>query len=296
MGFRDAAAAPLLLLLLAGCEDPAAPLVIGRKGTFTGEFEAPRGIAASGDRLAVVDRSGRLQEFTADGAFVRAFPVMPEGSRRGFPLGVRFDGDGFLVAHTHDAALVRYGAEGKEISRFGNEGVKDGEFCMPQRVVPFRGNLIVSEFGYAPCCRVQEFALDGKFLRRFPGTFHRPMGVAVDEAGILWVADTGGKVVRYEAATGRLLGPVADPVVWPTGVAALPGGGVVVVEAGNHRLHRFAADGRSLGTFGRNGSLPGEFNTPYDVAVAPPWIFVADTENHRVQRFRLDAIPWEPVP
>src|SRR5688572_31370962 len=70
MGFRAAAA---VVVLLAGCEDPAAPLVIGRKGTYTGEFEAPRGIAASGDRLAVVDRSGRLQEFTADGAFVRAF-------------------------------------------------------------------------------------------------------------------------------------------------------------------------------------------------------------------------------
>jgi hypothetical protein len=76
-------------------------------------------------------------------------------------------------------------------------------------------------------------------------------------------------------------------------VAALPGGGVVISEAGNHRLQRFAPDGGSLGVFGRNGSLPGEFNTPYDLAVDPPWLFVADTENHRVQRFRLDAIPWK---
>jgi DNA-binding beta-propeller fold protein YncE len=125
------------------------------------------------------------------------------------------------------------------------------------------------------------------------------MGLAVDGAGILWIADASGSLFRYDAAPGRLLGSAttegkgAGQAVWPTGVAALPGGGVVIVEAGNHRLQRFDPSGRSLGVFGRNGSLPGEFNTPYDCAVDPPFLFVADSENHRVQRFRLDAVPWE---
>lgn len=300
MGFRAAAALAILLPPLAACSGSSAPLVVGRKGTGDGEFDAPRGIAAAGGRVAVVDRSGRLQEFTADLAFVRSIPVMPPGARRGFPLGVLFDpSGGYLVVHTHDAALVRYGIDGKELSRFGNNGVKDGELCMPQRAVPFRGNLLVSEFGYEECRRVQEFAPDGRFLRRLPGEFRRPMGVALDEAGILWIADASGSLFRYEAASGRALGSAttegkgAGQAVWPTGVAPWPGGGVVLCEAGNHRLQRFDAGGRSLGVFGRNGALPGEFNTPYDLAVDPPFLFVADTENHRVQRFRLDALKFD---
>lgn len=303
MGFRAAAALALLLPALPACSGASAPLVIGRRGNADGEFDTPRGIAASGGRVAVVDRSGRLQEFTADGAFVRSIGIMPPNARRGFPLGVLFDpAGGYLVVHTHDAALVRFGTDGKEMGRIGNEGVKDGEFCMPQRAVLFRGNLLVSEFGYEECKRVQEFAPDGTFLRRLPGTFHRPMGVAVDGAGILWVADESGSLLRYEAASGRLLGTAttegkgAGQAVWPTGVAALPGGGVVICEAGNHRLQRFDPSGRSLGVYGRNGPLPGEFNTPYDLAVDPPYLFVADSGNHRVQRFRLDALPWEPGP
>ncbi len=175
---------------------------------------------------------------------------------------------------------------------------------MPQRAVLREGEVIVSDFGYEPCRRVQVFTPEGRFLRRIggPGTeavFRRPMGVALDAAGVLWVADESGTLFRFDPATGRLLGTAASEgaepgrTVWPTGIAALPDGGVVVCEAGNHRLQRFAADGKPLGVFGGPGAAPGEFRTPYDLAVDPPFLFVADTDNHRVQRFRLNAIPWK---
>ena len=311
---RAGPAAPLLLslllapVLLASCEDAAIPLVIGRAGTADGEFDTPRGIAAAGGRIAVVDRSGRVQVFGADGAFQRSFPVMPPGARRGFPLGVLLDAGGATwVVHTHDASLVHYGLDGKEDSRWGVGGVKDGELGQPQRAVLSGGGMLVSDFGYEPCRRVQAFTPAGAFLRRIggPGTeavFQRPMGMAVDAGGVLWVADAAGMLFRFDPGTGRFLGAVGSEgtapgrTVWPTGVAALPGGGVVVCEAGNHRLQRFDADGRSLGVFGANGPAPGEFRTPYDLAVDPPWLFVADTDNHRVQRFRIDAIPWRKGP
>jgi len=299
------ALALLVPLLLGACREPEPPLILGRPGLNDGEFDRPRGIAAAGGHVAVVDVTGRLQRFSADGTFESSHPVMPAGSRRGFPLGlVLLPGGDCVVVHTHEAALVRYGRDGKEVSRWGSNGVKDGEFCMPQRAVMRGEEFLVSDFGYEQCRRVEEFAADGRFLRRLggPGTeaiFQRPMGLAVDRADVLWVADASHRLLRFEAATGRYLGSVgsegAEPgrLVWPTGVAALPDGSVVACEAGNSRLQRFGPDGRSLGTYGKHGSAPGEFRTPYDLAADPPWLFVADTDNHRVQRLRIDGIPWE---
>ena len=300
-----AAALSLLLPLLPAC-DAAAPLVIGGPGSTPGRFDRPRGISARAGRIAVLDVSGRLQRFSFDGVLEREHPVMPAGSLRGFPLGLLLRPDGeSLVVHTHEAALVRYAADGREISRWGVNGVKDGEFCMPQRAVEWNGKVFVSDFGYEECRRVQVFTPEGKFLRRIggPGTesvFQRCMGLAVDIAGVLWVADESHRLYRFDAATGRPLGALGKEgdgpreMRWPTGMAALPNGGVVICEAGNSRLQRFDGAGKSLGVFGGPGALPGEFRGPYDLAVDPPWLFVADTDNHRVQRFRLDAIPWAP--
>jgi tripartite motif-containing protein 71 len=294
-------------LLLAACED-AAPRILGRPGLADGEFDTPRGIAAAGGRVAVLDRTGRCQVFSPDGPFERSFRVVPEGARRGFPLGLLLDPSGAIrIVHTHDAALVLHGPDGREISRFGSSGLGEGEFTMPQRALLHGGEIFVSDFGYEDRHRILVFTPEGRFLRRIGGpgsgaALQRPMGLAVDETGVLWVADGSGKLFRFDARAGRLLGTVGregsgpGELTWPTGLAAWPEGGVVVAEAGNHRLQRFAADGRSLGTFGRNGSGPGEFRTPYDCAVDGPRLWVADTDNHRVQGFRRDAIPWSAVP
>jgi len=303
-----AAALSAAACLLAACEDASVPLVIGRPGVNPGEFDRPRGVAAAAGRVAVLDMTGRLQRFTAEGALEAAFPVMPEGSVRGFPLGLVLLPDlSSTVVHTHESALVRFSAGGREISRFGSNGVREGEFCMPQRALLSARGYVVSDFGYPECRRVYRFDARGRHLGTVggPGTtavFDRPMGVAETAGGprgttVLWVADASHRIFRF--AGNALLDTVgthgAGPghLSFPTGIAALPGGGVVVCEAGNHRLQRFASDGTPAGTFGRQGSLPGEFRGPYDLAVDGPWLFVADTDNHRVQRLRIDSIPWE---
>ena len=305
-GAAAAAVALPLALLVPGCTREPLAIAFGTPGRGPGGFDRPRAVAAAGGVVAVIDITGRLQRFDYDGRLLGEHRVSPPEARRGFPLGVALlpDGDA-LVAHTHDAAVVRYDASGREESRFGSEGLADGTFGMPQRVLLHAGEVLVSEFGHPPCRRVQAFGPDGRFLRRLggPGTgavFERPIGIAVDAAGVLWAADTAHRLFRIDPATGRVLGTVgeegggAGALRWPSGVAAHPGGGVVVAETGNHRIQRFDAEGRSLGVYGGPGLAPGEFNGPYDLAIDPPWLFVADTDNHRVQRIRLDEVPWGP--
>ena len=91
------------------------------------------------------------------------------------------------------------------------------------------------------------------------------------------------------SAPGQLSGP--------RGIAIAPNGELYVADAMNHRVQRFSADGLLIGEWGSfaaapdGGSAPpGTFNEPWDVAVGPDGsVYVADTWNHRVQRFTAEG-------
>ena len=59
---------------------------------------------------------------------------------------------------------------------------------------------------------------------------------------------------------------------------------------GNARVHKFAADGRLLFSWGEPGSGPGQFHVPHGIAVdAAGTVYVADRENSRIQLFTPDG-------
>jgi DNA-binding beta-propeller fold protein YncE len=81
------------------------------------------------------------------------------------------------------------------------------------------------------------------------------------------------------------------PFNHPTDAAVAVDGEIYVSDGyGNARIHRFAADGRHLGGWGRVGNLPGEFMTPHAVWIdRQDRVLVADRENDRVQVFNRDG-------
>jgi sugar lactone lactonase YvrE len=96
----------------------------------------------------------------------------------------------------------------------------------------------------------------------------------------------------------------------PRAIAAGPNDDLYVADSRNHRILHIAADGTLLhewGTFADNaaGNAPvGTFNEPWGVAVGPDGsVYVADTWNHRVQKFTENGEPittWgqygQPIP
>ncbi|MDE0636810.1 MAG: hypothetical protein OXI43_13305 [Candidatus Poribacteria bacterium] len=64
-----------------------------------------------------------------------------------------------------------------------------------------------------------------------------------------------------------------------------------ILDAKRGRIHKFAADGKKLLTFGRYGAGDGEFDKDAaDIAIDPRGnVFVADTGNHRIVKFNSDG-------
>ena len=64
-------------------------------------------------------------------------------------------------------------------------------------------------------------------------------------------------------------------------------GNVYVADALNCRVQKFAESGEPIALLGRPGREPGLFAQPWGVTVVGRMVFVADTENNRIQKFRL---------
>jgi predicted membrane-bound mannosyltransferase/DNA-binding beta-propeller fold protein YncE len=82
----------------------------------------------------------------------------------------------------------------------------------------------------------------------------------------------------------------------PRGVALAPDGSLYVADSLNNRIEHFDAQGKMLKAWGsyadvQQGDAPGgTFNEPWSVAVGPDGsVYVADTWNHRVQKFSADG-------
>ena len=166
---------------------------------------------------------------------------------------------------------------------------------------------------------LDQFGQDGSEL----GAFRRPQGIAVDNKGNIYVADTENhRIQRFDPATFKL-NEKLPTVVWgsrcllrtgegcrdpdgggplgfgdgqfdgPTDVVVDAAGNVYVVDSGNHRIQKFDSTGKFLGKWGTRGSGPGQFETPISIALDSTgrFAYVTDKGNHRVQKFDVSKSP-----
>jgi DNA-binding beta-propeller fold protein YncE len=113
-----------------------------------------------------------------------------------------------------------------------------------------------------------------------------PAGELLRTIGVKGVAATTGYDGRtMESITG---GP---PFNRPTNLAVAPNGDLYVTDGyGNCKVHRYAADGTLLQSWGEPGAGPGQFYLPHGVCVAADGrVLVADRENDRIQIFSHDG-------
>ena len=79
----------------------------------------------------------------------------------------------------------------------------------------------------------------------------------------------------YTFGAGKLNGPVG---------IAINAGRVYVADTENHRIQVFDLEGNYLNSIGKEGSRPGEFNTPMHLTIGPDGnLYVPEFLNDRIQ-------------
>ena len=163
---------------------------------------------------------------------------------------------------------------------------------------------------------IMQFDLDGNQLASFGSQmFVRPHGLHIDFEGNVWVTDgegpdgedprrdgKGHQVFKF-SPEGNVLMTLGKPGVagdgnyefnQPSSVLVAPDGNIFVGDghggASNSRIMKYSASGEFLTSWGSQGSRPGQFAVPHDLAMdSAGRIFVGDRGNNRVQIFDQDG-------
>jgi iron(III) transport system ATP-binding protein len=246
--------------------------------------------------VIALDTGGRVLVYAPDGTVARQWQ-MPE-TRNGNPEGVCVLRDGrIVVGDTHYHRIVVFAPDGQSFTTFGKEGQGPGEFIYPVAVTKdAQENLYVAEYGSND--RVQKFTADGKFLLAFggfgtkPGEFQRPSGL-VWHAGRIYAADAFNNRIQVFSDDGKFLkildsGGRPLSLQLPYDLKLGPDDTLFAIEYGAGRVTRLDLEGRLLGRYGTIGSGPGQFATPWGIAVDAKRIYVADTGNRRIVELQME--------
>jgi sugar lactone lactonase YvrE len=305
----------------------------------TARFDSPWGVevAPNGDIYVADYGNNAIRRITVGGAVttVAGSPAGSSGTRNGLgtqarftqPTGLAFDSAGRLyVADRANQAIRRMPLTTFDVTTFAGSrpvsGSTDGRgtaarFFYPEAAVSDgAGNLYLAD-GHA----IRKITPDG-VVTTLAGTstatgsadgtgaaarFLAPSGLAMDSAGVLWVADTGNNTIRKVTLDGVVSTVAGVPGVpgkadgvgtqarfdGPWGLAFDNAGNLYVADSGNH-LIRIMSPGGVVTAFAGSGSagssdsttaLFASFRFPLGVTTDTAGnVYVADWGNHTIRK------------
>jgi sugar lactone lactonase YvrE len=305
-------------------------------------FLFPRAVAADGSGGLYVLDEHRVRRVTAQGVVTTLAGDRSSGTADGTgaaarffaPSGIAVDNTGTLIVADTSNHTVRKITPGGVVTTFvgtaGVPGASDGYrptavFNMPHGIAAGpAADIYVADSENHTIRRVNHDGIVTTIagLASTPGTsdglgaaarFSRPLGLAVDGAGNVYVADTSNHTVRKISANGEVttLAGMAGSLGYadgsgsaarfnfPTSIELAPDGKLYVTDWGNDLIRTVTTNGvvaTVAGDLGVGGHADGRgsaarFTTAYDVAVgADGTAYVADTLNYSIRKVTGDLV------
>ena len=113
-------------------------------------------------------------------------------------------------------------------------------------------------------------------------------GVGIDVEAL--INATPGPEINFSIKWGSA-GIAPGQFIEPWDAAFDSKGNIYVLDTGNNRIQKFYPNGTFTAQWGSAGNAPGQFNLPRSITLCPSadndtdLVFVADTGNHRIQKF-----------
>lgn len=271
----------------------------GTDGTGPGQFRSPSGVAvdAAGNVYVSDTNNHRIQVFDMYGTFKRQFGS--SGSTAGrfaFPHGIAIDSAGYIyVADKDNHRLQVFDAGGTYKYSLGSFGYSpEGQYVQPEGVAINKTHLYVSSTGNKFIHVYTRSGTQFEHTGWWGGSavFKDPVGIAIKNSGNVFVMDRGDSKIRQFTDSGSLIDTIS-----------LSGNGIAIDEAdllyiadyNSNQIIRLDLNGGQL-TFGSD-----ELKEPRDVACKivgktgrTPYVYVADTKNHRIAIFAPEGMPVFP--
>jgi tripartite motif-containing protein 71 len=279
-------------------------------GTGACQLNEVRDAATDGDgNIYAADyKNNRMVKFDPTGTICQPFSGTGTGpGQLKRPYGVDLDRlDRVYVADGNDR-IQKFAADGTFLGDiYGERGTGPAKFSMLRRVA-------VGHWNSPKVCgadlwtyKIECFSQNRAYLRSYPqpvagpatGFFNEPYGVSVDSK--IFVMDTTNQRVQRLSGSGafeltwgeRGWGEGNPGFNWARDLTTLGGssGTIWVADTKNSRLLEFTRNGVPTGRVrGKLGSALGDLNWPFAVSAYGDDLIVADTKNHRIQRWDPDA-------
>jgi len=252
----------------------------GTRGTSNGELLYPKGMAisSSGALYVADEQNDRVHVFDSGADTLELIGIDGSDERRlSQPGGGAFDSSGNLyVADTENHRIQIFDANGAWLNSFGSVGNAAGQFDTPTDIaIDSTGNRYVVDQNNN---RIQKFDAANSFQLEWGGVgtsegeFSRPTGIAIDADAQIYVADTYNNRIQVFDASGAFIR------MWGRGV-----------QTGGSDFETCTAATAPCMANTIASSQSGHLNAPQAVAVGQSNVYVADTSNHRIQKFTLNG-------
>ena len=193
------------------------------------------------------------------------------------------DNDNIYVTDSGSKSVFKFDKNGTQI-KVVKPAVKDPEL---RGIVVSGEQVIVAD---KTNHQLLSFTRDLEFVKKIDLHSGRPVGVACDEEGKMYVCDFNQMRVQVLSAQGELLYSFGDTdtshkLLLPHSIC-VDSECVYVTEYGNHCVSVLTKQGKFISSFGKIGSGDGQFSCPSGLAIDNDGVlYVCDWNSSRIQVF-----------
>ncbi len=271
------------------------------KGDVATTLQQPKNLFADSFRVYVTDSAPtRIFVFDRTERKVSILDSIPPPAEDEVklidPAGIAVDAAGTLwVSDAQQGKVFGYTPNGKLlfiIGQMGGLGKPGG--LVADRV---RSRLYVADTSAHKIklysmngVELSEISISGKTIEGFKS----PGSLALDKNGNLFVLDTSHRRVQKYSAEGAYVKTIKlretseeIATLKPKCIAVDSSGHLYVTDSISNNILVFGQEGEFLFTWGRTGTMNGDFWTPYSIFIDDrDFIYIADQSNGRVQVFQ----------